>query len=288
MFGHQLEYQHFLYAWTQGKQGVMPAKLNRVYPKSGYAIFRDQWPAKEIYQNAFHLIIKVGCSSRYHHQEDEGHISLYAGGEDWLIDSGLYNYINTDPVRKYMRGRHGHNVPIISHASYAKEFKHRLSAWEVTEHSETSPTPQLTMKLDVLPSVSHERRVAFDASTKVVEVDDIVSADDDQQRDIILQWHFPHDKTLTIEGNQVIVTSAKDNRLTIEFDGEIPDNFSVVKGRTEDRIFSCISYKANEMESSQLLKVMFKERCGLDVTTRFTFAMAEDRVVPMSVRGGRS
>ncbi len=280
MFGHRLEYQHFLYALTQGKQGVRPSVLNRVYPKSGYAIFRDQWPAKEHYQKAFHLIAKVGCSSRYHHQQDEGHISLYAGGEDWLIDSGLYNYINKDPVRKYMRGRPGHNVPIISHASYAKEFEHRLSAWLVTDHSEAAPAPQLTMKLDVLPPVVHERKVTFDAAAKVVEVEDTVSADDDQQRNVTLQWHFPKDKTLTIEDSQVVVTSPTGNRLTIEFEGEIPDNLSVAKGRKEDKVFSCISYKANQVEPSQVLRVMFKERSGLHVTTRFRFAMAEDRVAP--------
>jgi len=280
MFGHRLEYQHFLYALTQGKQGVKPPVLNRVYPQSGYAIFRDQWPAKEHYQKAFHLIAKVGCSSRYHHQQDEGHISLYAGGEDWLIDSGLYNYINKDPVRKYMRGRPGHNVPTISHASYAKEFEHRLSAWQVTDHSEAGNAPQLTMKLDVLPPVVHERKVAFDATAKVVEVDDTISADDDQQRNVTLQWHFPKDKTLTIEDNQVVVTSPTGNQLTIEFEGEIPDNLSVAKGRKEDRVFSCISYKANQVEPSQVLRVMFKERRGLNVTTRFRFAMAEGRVAP--------
>ncbi len=262
MFGHRLEYQHFLYALTQGKQGVRPPVLNRVYPRSGYAIFRDQWPAKEHYQKAFHLIAKVGCSSRYHHQQDEGHISLYAGGEDWLIDSGLYNYINKDPVRKYMRGRPGHNVPIISHASYAKEFEHRLSAWQVTDHSEAEPAPQLTMQLDVLPPVVHERKVAFDAAAKVVEVEDTLSADDGQQRNVTLQWHFPKDKTLTIENSQVVVTSPTGNRLTIEFEGEIPDNLSVAKGRKEDRVFSCISYKANQVEPSQVLRVTFRSAAG--------------------------
>ena len=282
MFGHRLEYQHFLYALTQGKQGVRPPVLNRVYPKSGYAIFRDQWPAKEHYQKAFHLIAKVGCSSRYHHQQDEGHISLYAGGEDWLIDSGLYNYINNDPVRKYMRGRPGHNVPIISHTSYDKEFEHRLRAWQVTDHSEAEPTPQLTMNLHVLPPVVHERKVAFDAVAKVVEVEDAVSADDDQQRNITLQWHFPKDKTLTIEDSQVVVTSPTGNRLTIEFEGEIPDNLSVAKGRKEERVFSCISYKANQLEPSQVLRVVFNKRRVLNVTTRFCFAMAEDKVAPAS------
>ncbi|AQS50880.1 hypothetical protein PAEH1_03600 [Paenalcaligenes hominis] len=282
MFNHRLEYQYFLYALTQGKQGVRPSALNRVYPKSGYAIFRDEWPAKEHYQKAFHLIAKVGCSSRYHHQQDEGHISLYAGGEDWLIDSGLYNYINRDPVRKYMRTRPGHNVPIISHASYAEEFEHRLTAWQVTDYSEDIPVSHLTMKLSVLLPVVHERKVIFDAEAKVVEIMDTVSADDDQKRNITLQWHFPKDKTLTIEGSQVIVTSLTGNRLTLELEGEIPDSLSVAKGRKEDRVFSCISYKANQVEPSQVLRVMFKERSGLNITTRFRFEMVDDSVVPVA------
>ncbi|WP_133256736.1 heparinase II/III family protein [Nitrincola tibetensis] len=271
MFGHRLEYQYFLYSHTQGKQGVKPPILNKVYPKSGYAIFRNEWPAKEHYQKAFHLIVKVGCSSRYHHQQDEGHISLYAGGEDWLIDSGLYNYINNDPVRKYMRGRPGHNVPIISHASYSKEFEHRLSAWKVSEFSESDTKPHIKMQLDVLAPVSHERTVTFDSQTKIVEVQDKISADDKQSRNITLQWHFPKDKTLSINNNQVLVTSDSGNQLAIEFEGDTPDDLSVVSGRKEDRVFSCISYKANQVEPSQLLRVVFRVRNQLNVTTRFQF-----------------
>ena len=253
MFGHTLEYQYFLYAQTQGKQGVVPPVLNRAYPKSGYAIFRDHWPAQAHYHKAFHLIAKVGCSSRYHHQQDEGHISLYAGGEDWLIDSGLYNYINNDPVRKYMRGRPGHNVPLISHASYDKEFEHRLGAWQMPDHSESAPNPYLTMKLDVLPPVAHTRRV---------------------------QWHFPKDKTITVEGYLVTITSPSGNCLRIELEGEIPDSIAVVKGNKDDKVFSCISYKANQVEPSQALRVVFKDRADLNVITRFKFELNETNTAP--------
>lgn len=280
MFGHMLEYQYFLYASTQGRQGVIPPNVNRIYPRSGYAIFRDQWPTSEHYTKAFHLIAKVGCSSRYHHQQDEGHISLYAGGEDWLIDSGLYNYINNDPVRKYMRGRPGHNVPLISNASYDKEFEHRLHAWQVTDASEEIAKPGLTMKLEVLQPVVHTRRVDFDAQAKVVEIEDEIVADDNELRNITFQWHFPKDKTITIEGNQVVVTSSSGNRLLIEFKGEIPDSVSVVKGRKDERVFSCISYKANQVEPSQLLRVLFKDRAELKSIAQFSFELAEDKVAP--------
>ena len=280
MFGHTPEYQHFLYALTGGKQGIASPVLNRVYPSSGYAIFRDHWPTSEHYSKAFHLIAKVGCSSQYHHQQDEGHISLYAGGEDWLIDSGLYNYANTDPVRKYMRSRAAHNVPIISHASYAKEFKQRLSAWKVTDYSEADVKPRLNMKLDVLPPVVHTRKIAFDAYSKVVDVEDSVAADDDQLRDITLQWHFPLDKTIVFDGDKVSVTSPIGNQLQIDFIGDVPDNVSIAKGQKKDRVFSCISYQANQVEPSQVLRAVFKGRTHLTIGTCFTFKMADVNRVP--------
>jgi len=279
-FGHTREYKNFLYAVTQGKEGDVPRTLNRVYPQSGYAIFRDYWPAAEQYKKAFHIIVKVGCSSRYHHQQDEGHISLYAGGEDWLIDSGLYNYINHDPMRKYMRSRLGHNVPVISHTSYAKEFEHRLGAWQVSDYSETAPRPYLAMKLNMLLPVQHERRVSFDADAKIMEVTDAFSADDEQQRNIILQWHFPQDKTLTIGDKLVIVSSRTGSRVIIEFLEEEPAGLHIVTGSRKDRIFSCISYKANQVEPSQLLRVVCKESSTLKIVTRFTFIMAPDKLVP--------
>ncbi|WP_374408325.1 heparinase II/III family protein [Pelagerythrobacter sp.] len=275
VFGDKLEYQHLLYALTQGRDGSVPSDVNQIYPRSGYAIFRDRWHSRKAYRQACHLIVKVGCSSRYHHQQDEGHISLYAGGEDWLIDSGLYNYDNTDAVRKYMRGRRGHNVPIVSHASYGKEFEHRLSAWKVTEYSTDELNPYLTMKLNILQPINHERRVDFDAAKKIVNVFDSISADDNKDRDIILQWHFPKNKLIQISGHKVIIASSKNNRMVIEFKGDVPDNLSVERGRKLDDIRSCISYKVNHLESSQVVRAAFRKRRELSVLTQFNLSIAD-------------
>lgn len=285
MFSHTLEYKYFLYALTQGKQGIVPPTLNRVYAQSGYAVFRDQWPGRVHYRNAFHLVAKVGCSSRYHHQQDEGHVSLYAGGEDWLIDSGLYNYINSDPVRKYMRGRAGHNVPLISDTSYDPDFEHRLQAWQVEDFCESDISPSILMTLKVMRPVTHRRCIEFDAVNKTVEVRDEIGAEDKRKRNITLQWHFPKDKTMTIDGHNVIITSPTGNRLKLEFDGAQPDSLSVARGQKEGKVFSCISYKANKVEPSQVLRVLFKKKLALNVVSRFQFELAEGSRLPM---GGKN
>lgn len=276
MFGHMPEYQHIRYALTKGKQGEVPPKLNRVYPSSGYAIFRDQWPTAKNYHLAFHLIAKVGCLSRYHHQQDEGHISVYAGGEDWLIDSGMYNYINKDPVRRYMRGRPGHNVPLISDASYEDDFDHRMNAWQVLEYSEEESSPRLAMQLDVLPPVTQIRRVNMDMESSVLRVEDSFSADDEQERNITLQWHIPQDKVITVEDQSIIVRSSSGNKMTIAMQGPCPSNISVAGGVKADKVFSCISYKANSYEPSQVVKVVYEAVKSLEVSSVFEFHVSRE------------
>ncbi len=43
-------------------------------------------------------------------------VLVHAYGEDWLIDSGLYNHNRRDPIRIYMRSARAHNVPFVAGA----------------------------------------------------------------------------------------------------------------------------------------------------------------------------
>lgn len=276
-FGDMAEYQHLLYALTNGKQGERPPEANVVYPRSGYAVFRDLWPSQEGFRNALHCIVKVGCSSRYHHQQDEGHISLYAGGEDWLIDSGLYNYSGKDPIRRYMRSRAAHNIPLVSDAGYDADFEHRLSAWEVTAYDESSSSPFIDMTLNVLPQVAHKRRVALNAVQQELTVVERFHCNDAQPREVILQWHFPQDKKISLQGNRAIISSVTGSQLLMEIQGAQPDSLSVVSGWKEERVFSAFSTKANQLESSQLLRVVFAPSSSLEVTTRFHLTLSPQR-----------
>ena len=274
IFGHAPEYQYLLYALSQGKEGFIPPHLNRVYPTSGYAVFRDLWPTEGEYENAFHIIVKGGCSSRYHSQDDEGHVSIYAGGEDWLVDSGMYNYNEKDPVRKYMRAREGHNVPLVTHCKYLRPMERRIRAWQVTAYSEGPPNPYVTMQFDVMPPIVHTRHLAFDADKKVVDIADSICGDDDRLRDVILQWHVPRDKEINIEGQRVEVVGSTGIQMNVEIFGDVPDSLVTTKGRFEDKVESLVSYTANEIEESRLIKVSFKARRSLAVTTRFSFVMS--------------
>ena len=57
--------------------------------------------------------------------------------------------------------------------------------------------------------------------------------------------------------------------MSIYFHGDTPDDVSIVFGIDNDKIHSCISYKANQLEPSQLLRIVFKNRGNLNVVSNF-------------------
>lgn len=286
IYANTQEYKELFYALTQGKKGIKPKKLNQVYKNSGYAIFRDQWFDEKNYKQALQLIAKIGCLSQYHHQQDEGHISLYTFGEDWLIDSGMYNHNNTDSIRKYMRSRLAHNVPLISNTKYDSDFSHRVNNWEVIDFSEDENNPNVKIKLKVLENVIHNRNINLHTQDKVINIDDIFEFEDNQSRDITLQWHIPVDKTITISEslNQVSIVSKTGNTLILDIIGDTPDKIYIQKGINKDKVISVVSHRSNSYVDSQVLKILFAKKSLLKVSSKFTFTsnlqnIQKDKVV---------
>lgn len=93
---------------TGGAEGVSPQTRSIIYAQSGYAIYRSSW---ENWPGHTHIVMKCGFLSAYHRHDDDLNVLVHAYGEDWFIDSGLYNHNHADPVRVYMRSSLAHNVP---------------------------------------------------------------------------------------------------------------------------------------------------------------------------------
>lgn len=141
--------EHFLFATTPGQNGIKPPETCKVYTEYGYAFFRTTWDYSEDAQNVMHFVVKGGALGRFHYHQDEGTLLLYAFGEDWLIDSGMYSYNNDDCMRTYMRSRRAHNVPEIRTAKYFAKLEERFSAWLI-KSQENATKLQLDMKFGFL------------------------------------------------------------------------------------------------------------------------------------------
>ena len=268
------EYENFMYSLHQGERGQPPLKKNIVYPKSGYAIFRNFWGKSNNFTDSVHLVFKAGCLSRYHHQQDENSFVLYAFGEDWIIDSGLYNYINNDPIRRYVRRRHAHNIPIFSNTSYNHEdFNHRIDNWNIYDYSEDDNNPYVAAKNRVLVTVEHDRKISFNMKEHRLVIEDKVCSIDRQERDITFLLHVPIDKLISIQGDSVLIKSLESGlSLMLTFSIK-PDSISTAIGVQEGKVSSIVSESSNSYIDSQVIKIRYRKREKLNITTQMVFSM---------------
>ena len=197
------EYEEFEYSFRQATRGKRPKSLIKIYPESGYAIYRDHWHSRATFDQSVHLIFKAGCLSSYHHQQDENHFVLYAYGEDWLIDSGLYKYKKADPISVYMRRREAHNVPIVSDSNYLNsDFNHRVENWVLTSNLQDYDYYLICGENSVLQTVKHRRELKIPKKQALglfkYELLDEIKGLDNVARSVCFLWHIPADKEVSI------------------------------------------------------------------------------------------
>src|SRR5690606_37968776 len=85
-------YTLYEYAITKGKSGVKPEEKYIVLPQTGWVFYRPQWCD----ERDFYLAAKCGFKSNYHRHDDDTSFVLFYKGEEWVTDSGLYNYHEDD------------------------------------------------------------------------------------------------------------------------------------------------------------------------------------------------
>ncbi len=103
------------YALTSGREGRRPLHPIRVFPQSGYAVFRDVWPAKT------YAAVKSEFHSDAHYHEDETSFVLSAFGHDLIVDPGIYSY-NRDPFGSYMRSSAAHNILAVDDRDFERDW----------------------------------------------------------------------------------------------------------------------------------------------------------------------
>jgi hypothetical protein len=93
-----------------------------------------------------------------------------------------------------------------------------------------------------------------------------------QEREVVLQWHVPCDKIVTVaEDNPMVIIVGRDGRsLRLSFESACrPLWVGQRLGKIRGRIFSFVSFKNNCIEPSRLIRACFRLTGHLQVTSRF-------------------
>jgi hypothetical protein len=240
-------YPHYQYLLTKGKLGSKPLESTLIFPESGYFIYRDKWD--EPGQNtATQLIFKCDYLAKGHRHNDDGNILLYAMGEDWLIDAGMYGYKN-DKYRQYITSPSAHNISFPYSAKDSspydrktiKTLENRLDNykenWGLIETDKTHAICSSNMFVGF-----QYRRILEIIGKKSFKLTDTLfpeNSDDKNNYKFTTIFRIPDDKTFYIDSRNniiIVLNSSKNVGLEIKYGGKI-EYAKLIRGE-EDELLS--------------------------------------------------
>lgn len=254
-YASRREFKSLEYSLSHGRTGEPPTRSAIVFPKSGYLIVRDRWRRPKNMSDTFHLIMKCGWHSSYHRHDDDLNLVLFCG-EDWLIDGGAFGYVESSPIRRYLRSKWAHNVPVVDDSRDRWDFNpKRKHAANLEMSGPMTDVVRACARTGAYPGYRTSRELEVTRSRRSFVVNDllepIASGSAAMFRSL---WHVPADKDVYVRGEDVLVVSRASSRsMCITNLGDGFDRVGLLDPQIEGQVTAVVSWKANQLNECQLI-----------------------------------
>ena len=201
----------------RGTRGRVPRGWARTFGDGGYFIAREDFDGGRIPGDAFHLVLRCGAHSRYHRHDDDLSLVLHWGG-DWLLDGGMYNYVERAPVRRYLRSKWAHNVPVPEGFGPDWSRPSPLAEGGLACLRSGDDVAEVEAWTASYPGHRASRKLTVDRRQRSFDVEDTLVSDADTDGGSLLSlWHVPAQREVIIEGRVVrILDPGSGRELRIE------------------------------------------------------------------------
>jgi len=244
------------YISSNGKEGEKPKETSIYFPYAGHMLMRNGWEEKSHWS-----FFDVGPWGLSHQHNDKLHFSLYANGQDLLVDAGRL-YYKADDWRLYFNLSASHNIilvdgkgqyqqpkvvekPLPVVQSIQPEFDFCMSSYDGLYGDLWYDFPwQYQKATDSIPA-KHTRAVIYLKDKFWVIVDRMHI---DKPREITPLWHFNPSCEVKIENNSIVTTNAGKGNLRITPVSAIPWKVNLVKGQEKPVIQGWYSEYYNKKE----------------------------------------
>lgn len=198
-------YKGFLNAVTKGEQGRDFLHWHKVYPETGYAIFRGN-PSLFLHKDRPHIVYKCGFLSSFHRQDDDNNIVVFAHGEEWLTDGGLYKH-DYDPQREHMRSHYAHNIMAPENAKAERSYCPN-PAPAIVDYSVNQPSAKVKGQTTMFKGFVFTREIYYDGELEFIVKDEGEKLEKIFECNHFEQyWQIPADKEISIEDNIINIKS---------------------------------------------------------------------------------
>lgn len=223
------------YSLSGGAEGLCPLHSIRIFPRSGYAFLRNNWGRSGTFEQIFYLAIKSGFLNTYHRHDDDNNFVLFAHGEDWLIDGGIYKYQEDDEFRIYLRSSLAHNIVTPLGVPVSRTIPPVGSGNGFRRWRTVNGVTELHIRSLMYEGLIYDRTLRLDRRAETIELEDRIAGADKTPRDYEFRLHFPLERTLSVvPGGALRVVSHKSKRcLIVEPQGQQFDSVTTHTGRAE-------------------------------------------------------
>lgn len=210
---------NFEFAATAGAKGIRPKGLSKVYPKSGYAIYRSDWDDK----NATYLFFSAAYNNNYHKHSDDLSFVLYAAGSEVISEAGPYSYNYKDPYSQYAYSQFAHNNIIVDGKS-TRRTDHNSKTVKIVSHSINSSNFEVEAETGRLAGVRHSRQISItgDPREETIIVTDSLTASETHTYDML--WNVAPGYEPILHGNGFELFDGESKVLDAIFSAAVPMN----------------------------------------------------------------
>lgn len=206
ILSHLPGYNELCYVVSQGSKGYPEFEQHAAFPTSGYFIMRSD-AALLPPPDRVHIVYKCGFLSQYHRQDDDNNILVFAHGEEWLTDGGLYKHDNTDPQRAHLRSHYAHNVMAPEGIKAERQIRSSISP-KILDYSLESLSASVKGETPIFKGFLITREVFYDGQYNFEVCDSAVKVDSSRECGYFEQyWQIPQNKEINIKSNKIVVKS---------------------------------------------------------------------------------
>jgi hypothetical protein len=191
--------------------------------EAGYAVFTSYALDDDRPNTDTHVLFRCNAFEYTHAQNDALSFTLYGLGRDWLVDSGLYNYDEQSPGRRYMRSARAHNVVLVDEGDF-ESGRIELKDWDRTSRHDS-----VTVSHE-LPRARHLRSLRY-IWPRRVEITDELSATDGRPHAYSQVFHVAPDlKVKVVSAQHVELVAQSGDACVIEQLGQAGE-WRIIRGQ---------------------------------------------------------
>ncbi|PFO80421.1 hypothetical protein COJ77_18345 [Bacillus cereus] len=267
--------QEYLYATSKGEKGRAPKETDKVFPKAGYAIFRDDWAKKE---KGTYVLFTAAYNADYHKHSDDLNLYIYSDGEI-ITEAGPNGYNYQDPFTKYAYSSFAHNTLVVDGKGLPrtdqKYDKVYLSDYEITD--DRAEATGINLRYE---GVEHQRNVKYFKQNKTIVVQDSIASE--KSHEYKLLWHVASDIVVHVRDRFVELFRGNKKVMEMEIQTDAPVRINTLKGQTKPQMGGWVFPKMEENQIATTIEVDLNGS-NIECKTEFrldSFKLGKEGILP--------